>query len=131
MNACLLSANIDQQSWFIGTYTVRPVELNIDDLLMIASPVFGGPLVHVFKTGHVVERIRSLTYLGGAQPREWTYYTINLWSCGPEDSYLVLEHLQELIHNYNLLLPEREHYWRYRHDQLEPVEEDFTYPRFA
>ena len=126
MNAVVYLANIDTRTWFIGQYRVKQVELELDDLAMVASPVFGGPLVHLFKTS--VRTRRGGLWTGTPDWTETTY-TLNLLALGPEDGSLVLDHLGDLLKAGKLELPEHESFQRYRHEQLEPVEEWFTHPR--
>ncbi len=130
MSACLISASFTNEDWFIGTYNVRQVNLRTDDLLMIASPVFGGPLVHVWQTSHSV-------FGGRREPvRVTDRYALNIISCGPEDAMLVLEHLGDLMKEGRLPLPDREKYQhevyrRYRDDELTEVEEWFEVPQLT
>jgi hypothetical protein len=89
--------------------------------------------VHLFKTGHSVFGPRGAVTAGTwyQQPEVVDSYTLNLFACGPEDSFLVINYLHDLLHDGKLELPERESYQRYRHDQLEPVEAWFRHPRYS
>lgn len=133
MKCCLVTTSIRTGDWFIGTYSVRQVDVDTDDVAMLASPVFGGPLVHLVKVSISTFGPRGALTAGtwGREPRTEEVWSLNVLSLGPEDWALVYEHLDELMHAGKLEMPKHSSYQRYRHDQLEPVEEWFTEPKLA